>query len=237
MQSRSGNVSRSGLIYPIEHDQWMVLLAAVNADLPADNDAYLEFARNLPAPNIYDAIKDAQPLTPIYRYQRTANQMRRYGTLMRMPESFIVVGDAVCAFNPVFGQGMTVGAMEALLLDQELQRGYGDGFSLHFQKLVANLIAAPWQLATSEDARNLRTGESVSFSTRALKFYMDHLLSMVGTDPEIGRAFLDVMHLLKPPTSLFAPPVMMKVFRSMLTTRQPLKPPAAPQPVPPEPSA
>jgi 2-polyprenyl-6-methoxyphenol hydroxylase-like FAD-dependent oxidoreductase len=227
VQSRNGSTARSGLIYPIERDQWMVLLVGVHVDLPADNDAYLEFARGLPVPDVYDAIKDAQPLTPIYRYQRTANQMRRYGALKRLPEAFVLLGDAVCAFNPVFGQGMAVGAMEAILLDQELRRGadHQPGFALRFQRQVAKLISAPWQLATSEDARNRAEGESVGLGTRLLKLYMDHLLSMVGTNPEMGRAFFDVMHLLQPPTTLFAPRVAIKVLHSILTVREPLKPP------------
>jgi 2-polyprenyl-6-methoxyphenol hydroxylase-like FAD-dependent oxidoreductase len=231
VQSRSGNVARSSLIYPIEHDQWMALMVGTNVELPAENDDYLEFARTLPVPDTYNAIKDAQPLSPIYRYQRTANQRRRYDALSRLPDGFILIGDAVCAFNPVFGQGMTVSGMEALLLDEELKRG-GDssaGFALRFQQRVGRLIAGPWQLATSEDARNVKAGERVSLSTRLLKVYFDHLLGMIGRDPQLGQAFFDVMHLIKPPTTLFYPRVAVKVIRSMLTTRKPLEPAKPPQ--------
>jgi 2-polyprenyl-6-methoxyphenol hydroxylase-like FAD-dependent oxidoreductase len=231
IQSRDGNTSRSALIYPIEHNQWMALMVAVNVPLPDTDESYLEFARSLPVPDAYDAIREAQPLSSVYRYQRTANQLRRYGSLARLPESFILIGDAVCAFNPVFGQGMSVSAMEALLLDQELRRGQDTGFALRFQKKVARLIAAPWQLATSEDARNLKAGETVGLGTRLLSLYMGHLLAMVGTDEQVGRAFFDVMHLLRHPATLFAPRVAVKILRSMLTTREPLKPRPAPQPV------
>ena len=233
VNSRDGNTARSGLIYPIEHGQFIALMVGVHVDLPGEPDAYLDFARNLPVPDVYDAIKEAEPLSPIYRYQRTANQMRRYSDLARMPEAFVLMGDAVCAFNPVFGQGMSVSAMEALLLDQELKRQQDAGFAERFQKAVGKLIAAPWQLATSEDARNAEAGQKIGFGTQLLKTYTDHVLAMVGTDPQIGRAFFDVMHLLKPPTTLFAPAVALKVLRSMLTTREPLKPKGAqPQPRP-----
>lgn len=231
IQARSGNTSRSGMIYPIEHGQWTALMVGVNVELPADDEAYLEFARSLPQPQIYDALKHAEPLTPIFRYQRTANQIRHYAALERMPESFILVGDAVCAFNPVFGQGMSVSAMEALLLDKELRRGEDMGFARRFQKKVGKLIAPPWQLATSEDARNLKPGETVSIGTRLLKFYMDHLLGLISDDPHVGKAFLDVMHLMKHPVSLFTPSVAVKVLRSMLTKRQPLLPSDSPKPV------
>jgi 2-polyprenyl-6-methoxyphenol hydroxylase-like FAD-dependent oxidoreductase len=228
VQSRNGNVAKSGLIYPIENGRWMIVMVSTNTDLPSDDEAYLDFARSLPVPNVYDAIKDAAPLTPIYRYQRTANQRRYYGALAKMPEQFVVMGDAVCAFNPVFGQGMSVSAMEAVRLGEALKHGDDarDGFSTRFQKDIENIISPAWQLATSEDARNLKAGESVGLGTRLLKLYMDHLLGMVATDHQIGRAFFDVMHLLKPPVTLFAPAVARKIFRSMLTTREPLKPKA-----------
>ena len=229
IQSRNGNTARSGLIYPIENGQWMALLVGVNVELPADDESYLEFARNLPQPDFYDAIKDAEALSPVYRYQRTANQRRHYEALERLPESFILMGDAVCAFNPVFGQGMSVSGMEAVMLDEELKREEDAGFAQRFQKRVGKIIAAPWQLATSEDARNLKPGETVNLGTRLLRFYMDHLLGMVSTDPQVGRAFFDVMHLVKPPTVLFSPGVALKVFGSMLTNRHPLMPPASQQ--------
>ena len=230
VQTRTGNTAYSGLIYPIEHHQWMALMVSVNAPLPDTDEAFLEHARNLPVSSVYDAIKDATPISPIYRYQRTANQMRRYENLERLPDGFILIGDAVCAFNPVFGQGMSVSAMEAIMLDKEL-RTQSDvaGFSLRFQKEAAKLIAGPWQLATSEDARNLKEGEKVSLATQMFKVYMDHLFTLLATDPKVGKAFFDVFHLLKPPTSLFAPAVAVKVLRHMLTTRPPAKSPA-PQP-------
>jgi 2-polyprenyl-6-methoxyphenol hydroxylase-like FAD-dependent oxidoreductase len=233
VNSRDGNTARSGLIYPIENNQFIALMVGVHVELPAEPDAYLEFARNLPVPDVYDAIRDAEPLSSIYRYARTANQMRRYSDLTRLPEAFVLVGDAVCAFNPVFGQGMSVSAMEALLLDAELKRGQDAGFAMRFQKAVGRLIASPWQLATSEDARNAEAGQKIGFGTWLLKTYTDHVLAMVGTDPQVGRAFFDVMHLLKPPTTLFAPAVALKVLRSMLRTREPLRPPAQHQPAKP----
>ncbi|MEP7292851.1 MAG: hypothetical protein ABI835_13795, partial [Chloroflexota bacterium] len=83
---------------------------------------------------------------------------------------------------------------------------------------------SPWQLATSEDARNQAVGEKVSLRTCFLRFYLNHLLGMVSTNPTVGRAFFDVMHLLKPPTVLFQPRVALNVLRSMLTVRDPLQP-------------
>ncbi|MEP7293938.1 MAG: hypothetical protein ABI835_19280, partial [Chloroflexota bacterium] len=129
-----------------------------------------------------------------------------------------------CAFNPVFGQGMSVSAMEAILLDQQLRaQNDSQGFALRFQQQVASHIAGPWQLATSEDARNLKQGEKLGFATQMFKVYMDHLFVLLGSDPQVGKAFFAVFHLLKPPTSLFAPAIAVKVLRHLLTTRLPAK--------------
>jgi 2-polyprenyl-6-methoxyphenol hydroxylase-like FAD-dependent oxidoreductase len=233
VQQRMGIVSHSSMVYPIENGQWMALMATTNAPPPDTDEAFLEHARSLPIPDVYDALKDAKPISPIYRYQRTANQFRHYETLERLPDGLILIGDAVCAFNPVFGQGMTVSAMEALLLDKQLRaKSDTPGFALRFQKQVGKLIAGPWQLATSEDARNRKKGEKISVITRLFKVYMDHLLVLQSTDLMIGKAFLDVFHLIKTPSSLFAPAVALKVVRHMLTTPLPPKTPTPQAPLP-----
>ena len=88
---------------------------------PTDEAGFLEFSRSLITPALYEAIKDAEPISPIYGYQRTANQLRHYERLARWPENFVALGDAACAFNPIYGQGMSVAAMGALALDEFLR--------------------------------------------------------------------------------------------------------------------
>jgi 2-polyprenyl-6-methoxyphenol hydroxylase-like FAD-dependent oxidoreductase len=95
---------RSGVIFPIEGGYWMVTLAGWLRDYPPDDAAgFLEYVRSLSQPDLYEAIKQAEPITPISVYKYSANRWRHYERLSRLPEGFIVMGDAVCAFSPVYG--------------------------------------------------------------------------------------------------------------------------------------
>lgn len=152
---------RGGVIYRVEGDRWIVALIGVGRDYPPTDEAgFLDFAHSLHSPEIYQAIKDAQPISPIYGYQRTENRLRHYERLSRLPENFVVVGDAVCAFNPVYGQGMTVAALGALILDECLKQrnqhrsnGNLTGLAQRFQKQLAKVNTVPWLMATGDDCR------------------------------------------------------------------------------------
>jgi 2-polyprenyl-6-methoxyphenol hydroxylase-like FAD-dependent oxidoreductase len=202
---------RSGALLPIEGDRWIATLWGSGRDYPpTDEDGYLAFARGLRSPLLYETIKDAEPLTPIRPTRSTANVWHHYERLARWPDGFIALGDAVCAFNPVYGQGMSVGAMEALVLDQCLKerRGDGDlhGFALAFQKRLARTIEPVWLIATGEDARvpgveGARPGPAAGLLYR----YLDRITELSTEDPLARQALLDVLGLVKPTTSLFRP--------------------------------
>ncbi|HKP87230.1 MAG TPA: FAD-dependent monooxygenase, partial [Blastocatellia bacterium] len=113
--------TRGGIVFPIEGNRWMLTLIGLGRDYPPTDEAgFLEFARSLRTSALYDAIKDARPLTPIVSHRGTENRLRHYERLPRLPEGFVLVGDSVCAFNPVYGQGMTMAALGALTLSESL---------------------------------------------------------------------------------------------------------------------
>jgi len=106
--------TRGGGLFPVDHDQWHVTLAGVGRDYPPTDEAgFLEFARSIRSTILFDAIRDAQPTSTISAYRRTENQLRHFDDLPSWPTGFVVLGDAACCFNPVYGQGMTVAAIEA----------------------------------------------------------------------------------------------------------------------------
>ena len=114
VQRRQPHGTRSGVLMPLEGDRWIVTLAGAARDYPPnDEDGFLTFARSLDHPIIYEHIKDLAPESPIWSYRRTENRLRHYDQLPRRPEQFIVLGDAACAFNPDYGQGMTVATLGA----------------------------------------------------------------------------------------------------------------------------
>ncbi|MDB5310297.1 MAG: monooxygenase FAD-binding protein, partial [Gemmataceae bacterium] len=109
---------RGGLVVPVEGGLWVVSLVGGDGDYPPTDEAgFLAFARSLRSPAVYEAIAAAEPLTPIAGQRATENRQRHYARLGRFPEGVVAVGDAVCAFNPVYGQGMTAAALGAEVLD------------------------------------------------------------------------------------------------------------------------
>ena len=141
------------------------------------------FARSLAQPDLYEAIKDAEPVTPITLYKYAANRWRHFERMNRLPQGFIIMGDAACSFNPVYGQGMSVAAVEAQTLDrclreQELFAGKNSvaGFTQRFQQEIARDIKTPWLLSTGEDLRYPGAEGKRSLSIRLLNRYMCHVL-------------------------------------------------------------
>lgn len=219
---------RAAVLLPIEGNRWHVTVAGMGGDYPPTDDAgFLEFLRGLRSPLLYDVLRDAEPLSSVVGYRRTENQMRRYERLARRPEGFVVLGDAACAFNPIYGQGMAVAALSADLLGTCLRewasrggqrasigrpydgrRSSGDlsGLAGDFQRRLARVTGLAWLLATGEDTRYPTTqGPRPGMSARLAHRYFDRVIAATTDTPHVGRTFLSVAHLLIPPSALFAP--------------------------------
>ena len=126
--SPSSDLPRGGVLFPLEGGRWLVTLIGVGRDYPPIDEAgFLRFARSLRSPMLHNVIREATPISGFYRYRRTENQLRGYDGLSRWPNGFLVLGDAACAFNPIYGQGMTVCALEAHQLDQSLADAGSNG--------------------------------------------------------------------------------------------------------------
>lgn len=218
---------RGGLVFPIEDDCWMVSLAGRLRDYPpADEAGFLEFARSLPDASLYEAIKDAEPVTPVVTYKYAVNRRRHYERMTRLPQGLVMLGDAVCNFNPVYGQGMSVAALEARVLDtclREQHRGTGSdltGFPQRFQKAIVKAVEVPWMLATGEDFRYPETEGKRPKGLRLLHWYTRRVNELTGADPVIAGLFYQVLHLLKPPSVLFSPRVVRAVLTRELATHR-----------------
>lgn len=208
---------RSAVLYPVENNQWVVTLAGVGHDYPpTDETDFLKFAQSLRSHEIYDAIQQAQPLSPIYSYRRTDNCWQHYEKLQCLPGHLVVVGDAVCAFNPVYAQGMTVAALGAQTLDQCLSRMVQrqkfslPGFPSIFHKQLAQMLAVPWLLATSEDLRwSTTVGSTPNLQTRLMHQYLDLVVRASLNRAHVSHTFWEVMHMVKPPKALFHPQILL----------------------------
>jgi 2-polyprenyl-6-methoxyphenol hydroxylase-like FAD-dependent oxidoreductase len=225
--------TRGGVLFPIEGGRWLVTLIGMARDYPPTDEAgFLEFARSLRSPILHNVIRAARPLSSIHGYRRTENQLRRYERLQRWPGGLVVLGDAACAFNPIYGQGMSVCALEALELDRCLKELRSDGlkdFGRRFQKQLARTSGAVWLLATSADLRFPTTeGARPRALSRILRGYTERMQVVATQDPVVASAFRHVTQLLKPASSLFAPRIVMRVLaprKIRIVDRPPTKTP------------
>lgn len=221
--SRPPSMLRTGYLFPIEDGQWMVaLMGAAGQHPPTDEDGFADFARSLRHPVIADALAAAEPVTAIRGYRGTANRLWHYERMRRWPERLVVLGDAVCAFNPIYGQGMSTAAiasetLDACLCEQRRRRPAGDlsGLARRFQRRLARRNADPWMLSTGEDLRYpTTTGARVTTAMRLQHRYLDRVAVAATRDVATADSFIKVMGLLARPTSLFTPRVLAGAARA-----------------------
>lgn len=219
VRKRDADHASGAGIYTIENNLWQVNLGASGKAYPPTDDAgFVAFLRALPVADLYEAIKHAQPITTINGYRRTENRWRHYETLTRMPHNVVALGDAACAFNPVYGQGMSVAALGAVALGEALQQSHIDpGFARRYQRTLAHIVRVPWLMATSEDFRTpITEGGKPNLLTRLSHRYFDRVMAAAMTDPIIHRTFFEVLNLLKPPAALYHPTILWKALRPNL---------------------
>jgi len=192
---------RSGFILAQENDTWIVSLNSYGEQPPTDLAAFIEFARSLPAPYIYDVISQAEPIGEAHRTCFPANVRNRYEMLHRFPKGYLVVGDAISCFNPVYGQGMSVAAMEAVALDKALCEK-GANLAETFFAEAAKSIDIAWSMAAGNDLRMPSVVGAKSAISRLLNWYVGELHVGAQSDPTLVIAFQNVMNLLKGPRSL-----------------------------------
>jgi 2-polyprenyl-6-methoxyphenol hydroxylase-like FAD-dependent oxidoreductase len=212
------NKSRAGLIYSEEDGIWMVMLAGILGDYPpTDEAAFLAFAQDM-EPEFHAVIQNAEPVGNIIGYRRTENRMRHYEKLNRWPEGLVALGDAVCGFNPVYGQGMTVSAMAAVELGEMLAAGKGRliGVAQSFQKKYPKIVEPAWLLATSADLEWLGNEEATSLPERFAGWYMPKVLDAIPDDQIVHKTFIQVQNLIVPPTALFQLKIAWRVLRHSL---------------------
>ncbi|WP_017301999.1 NAD(P)/FAD-dependent oxidoreductase [Nodosilinea nodulosa] len=205
--AKPGVTRRGGVLYPVEGDRCVITLSGIEKDYPSsDEEEFLSFAQSLRDPSIANAIRGWEPISPIQCYRRTENHWRHFEKLSTLPEGIVAVGDAVCAFNPIYGQGMTAAALGASLLDSSMQHPQRQGLGLRFQKQLAQELMSPWLMATSEDFRwEMTTGDRPGWLSQQLQRYFDRVAQAANHDPSVHRAFIEVAHLAKPPTHLLRP--------------------------------
>lgn len=203
---------RFGVALAMEDERWIVTLGGYFGDMPATNErAFLDFARTLPASDVADLLAAAEPVSDFTRFRFPASRRRHYERLDRFPEGYVVFGDALCSFNPVYGQGMTTAAVEGLALRDCLAE-VGSGLGRRFFAKASTIIDTPWQIAAGGDLRHPRLERNQSRFNRFLNWYLGKLHKAAAHNTELARRFLRVANLTTSPATLLAPTTMLRVM-------------------------
>ncbi|MER5299377.1 FAD-dependent monooxygenase [Streptomyces lasiicapitis] len=228
------DVARGGVVLAVEHHRWMCSLFGFDQQVPpTDDEGYLDFAHTLGNPRIAEQIKRGTRQGEIHRYTNPGNEWRLHHKNARWPERLIAVGDSLCVFNPVYGQGLTVAALEAELLGDLLRRRAADrraadrraddasaldGLSRAYHGEAARVIQVPWTLATSSDL--MWSPEGQPRSARFAHWYNQHVFALAVHDPGVWARFVRVLNMMAPPSLLLRPSVVAKVVRHALRRRR-----------------
>ena len=215
---------RGGVALAMEGDRWMVTLFGMLGDHPPNDDrGFLEFARSLPAPDVHEVIAQAEPLTALIPFKFPQSTRRHYESLARFPGGYLVFGDAVCSFNPIYGQGMSTAALQAAALDKCLTAGDAE-LAKRFFAAASKVIDAPWTMAVGGDLRYEDVDGPRTGMVKFVNWYIGKLHIAAAGDPAVARAFHRVANLLDPPPSLMQPAIAFRILQGNM------RKPAAPTP-------
>ncbi len=206
-------------------DKHMLSLTSMVGDPPPTTaEEVLEIAKSLPVPDIYEAIRDTTPVSGPEVIKFPASVRRRYERLTRFPERFLVLGDGVCSFNPVYGQGMTVAALEATTLLAQLRTGAPPDALTYFREISA-VIDAPWSIAAGNDLAWPGVEGERTDEINEANAYMGKLMFAATRDGAVTGAFMRVAGLIDPPQALMTPDIRSRVEREAKHMPEVMPPP------------
>jgi 2-polyprenyl-6-methoxyphenol hydroxylase-like FAD-dependent oxidoreductase len=184
----------------------IVSLAGIGGHYPPSDEAeFTAMLAKLRSPIIAEEVALAEPMSQVYSYRQMANRWRHYDKWGARLDGFVALGDSSCAFNPVYGQGMTSGALSALMLGECLeQNGINDvEVPRKFFAAQARFQAEPWGLATASDFRVPGTEGKRPLMSRVMDPLIGKMFQVANDDPAIGERIGEVINMMKPPSALF----------------------------------
>lgn len=220
---------RGGVMLAQEGDRWVVtLIAHFGNYAPESLDGFIDYAATLPAPYIHEIVRRAEPLGEAASARFPASIRRRYETLKRFPKGLLVVGDALCSFNPIYGQGMSVAALEAMELHKCLAEIRDDRtLAATFFRRAAKVVDIPWSIAAGNDLRMKEATGRRTAAVKLINWYMSKLHRAGHVDAAPALAFHRVGNLLAPPPSIMHPRIAVRVlWRNLSPRKQPASKPA-----------
>jgi len=217
---------RAAAVFPVEGDRWVVTIGGWHREhAPTDPDGFLRFAEGLPAPWVAGLLSRAETLGDAEFRQYPAARRRYYERLRSRPAGYVALGDTICSFNPLYGQGMTVATLEALALRRSLDRHRepSPAMARTYYRAAGKIVETPWRMATGGDFMYPQTSGPKPPGTDLLNWYARRVLLATHVSPEVHRTILDVQHLLASPAALLRPSTVVRSF--LAARRSPVRSP------------
>jgi 2-polyprenyl-6-methoxyphenol hydroxylase-like FAD-dependent oxidoreductase len=211
------------LLFPVEQQRWVMTLVGLAGHYPpAEEQAFMEALGRLRSPLVDRMLQLAVPVTGVYGYRELANRFRHYERWDASPEGFVAVGDAACALNPVYGQGMTTATLSAgVLADVLRRRDVRDaGLARTFFAAQAKMLRAPWMMAVGADFRFPGSDGPRPFGIGLVNRYMDALVRTAMVHHDLRVAVDQVLNMLRPPETVFSLRVAARVAAHALRGRR-----------------
>ena len=205
----------SGLALPVEDGRWMISASGMgDCRPPRDAAGFERFLGRLRDPAVADLIGCLEPVTDPATHRQTANRRRRWGAQPDWPRGLLVVGDALCSFNPIYGQGITVAALQAELLGAALSAGRP--VDRRLQRAVLAATDVPWSISTGNDQKFLNESAPPSRVERVTGAYSSRLARLAAAgNRRAATTFGDIYHLMAPATALFHPALLLAAARPL----------------------
>jgi 2-polyprenyl-6-methoxyphenol hydroxylase-like FAD-dependent oxidoreductase len=203
-----------------ENDTWIfTVFGMVGHEPPGDLAGMVSFAQEYAPAHVLAAVRAAEPLGEVVRHRMPSSQWRRYDKMRRFPEGLLVCGDAICSFDPIYGQGMTVSALDAVALRDCLVRGRHDLARRYF-RAAAKSIGVAWRMGAGSDLAFPEVQGRRSLSIRVTNRLADWVLTACESDAVIVEKFFRVNNLIDPPVRLMHPSFISRVAAVNLRRRQ-----------------
>jgi hypothetical protein len=204
------------MLLPAEDDTWILAIAGINGETPPTDDGEMvDYARRFDSSVIADVITSSEPLGAPVTHRFPANQRRHVESLRRFPIAWVLLGDAVCSYDPIYGQGMTSAAQQAEALARALDRTHtvNRAFGRAYFRAAGRIVSAPWSIAVGGDFAYRGTNGKKPLGTDLLNHYMDRVIKAGQCDDDVVIRMNEVVSLVRQPHSLMAPAFALRVLR------------------------
>lgn len=209
----TGPNGRGGGSIRVEGDRWHVTLAGMLGDHPpTDPVGFVAFAGTISAPDIHQIVTTSEPLGDAVPHRFRSPVRRRFERLDAVPQGFLVLGDALCSFNPLYAQGMAVAAQQALALRDCLSNSVDADLPRRFYCAAGKVVEVAWQLAAGADLGHPGVLGPRTPRTRLTNAYVARVHRAAHVDPLVARTFLRVANLVEPPTALLSPRIASRII-------------------------